>query len=111
MANTEKLAVLKKIRSVKKEIQVLKETAGHPAKKELEDAFIFLDDFEDELIYRELEKRVTEIESISKKLKAVIKTASEKSDDLEEIAEKINNIADLFSKLIDIACKGAELLL
>ncbi|MBU1386921.1 MAG: hypothetical protein KKE62_14275 [Proteobacteria bacterium] len=111
MANTEKFAVLKKIRNIKKEIQIMKGIADHPAKKELEDAFIFLDDLEDELIYSELEKRVTEIESISKKLKSVVKTASEKSDDLKKIAEKINNIADLFSKLIDIAGKGAELLL
>lgn len=108
MASSEKIAVLKTIRTVKKEIQRLKAAEEHPAKKELEDVFIFLDDLEDELIFSELEKRVSEIEAVSNKLKKVIQAAKEKADDLQEIADKINKVTSLVAKLLDIFGKGTD---
>lgn len=110
MANTEIIAVLKKIRSIKKEIQRKKEDVSHPAKVELQEIYMILDDFEDEIILGELEKKVQELEDAADNLNAVIKTAKEKSDDLDEIAEKIDNVTKIIVKLADFAGKAAEFL-
>lgn len=111
MANTEKLAVLKKIRTLKKKIQTLKSQSDHPAKVELEKAYTIFDDLEDELIFSELDKKVKEIENASNNLKEVIKTAKAKSDDLDEIAARIDKLTDVLVKLTDIAGKAADILL
>jgi len=111
MANTEIIAVLKRIRTLKKEIQNLASKSDHQAKVELEKAYTLFDDLEDELIMGELEKKVEKIEAASKNIKEVIKKAKEKSDELDEISGKIDNLTDILVKLTDIAGKAAEIIL
>ncbi len=108
MANTEKIAVLKLIRELKKEVQGLKSDDANPSAGELETVFMILDDLEDEIIYNALEERVQEIENASTKLISVITEAKNKSAELDEIAKKINKVAEVLSKLVDIASKAAS---
>ncbi|MBC2705017.1 hypothetical protein [Desulfobacula sp.] len=109
MVNKEIKTVLDDIRSLKKKVQIRKANADHPAKKELEDVYIILDDLEDDLTFSELEKKVENIERSSKKLKSVIKKAKEKSDDIDDIVRKIDKITDVLDKIADIAGKGASI--
>ncbi len=109
MVNDEIKTVLDEIRGLKKDVQIKKANAKHPAKKELEDIFIILDDLEDDLIFSELEKKVENIEKSSRKLKSVIKKGKEKSDEIDGIARKIDKVTDILDKIANIAGKAASI--
>ncbi len=109
MINKEVKMVLDDIRALKKDVQIKKVNAEHPAKKELEDIYIILDDLYDDLTFSELEKKVENIEKSSKKLKSIIKKANEKSDDIDAITQKIDKITDVLDKIADIAGKATSI--
>ncbi len=110
MINIKVKSVIDEVRSLKKEVQIQKGSASHPAKKDFEDLYIILDDLEDDLTFSELEKKVENIEKSSKKLQSVIKKAKEKSDDIDDITRKIDKITAALDKIADIAGKAASII-
>lgn len=109
MANTEIMAVLRKIREAKRDLQHYRVDESNPCRQDFEGIFITLDTLEEELILGELEKKVEQLKSASGKLNYIIKEATRKGMELEAFAKKIDAITKAIGTLTDIAVKAATL--
>lgn len=90
MANTERIAVLAKVRVAKKEVNTLRADGSITDKNRelLEQTYLLLDEIEDDLILQELGDRIDELKTASVELGKV--TAKMKTD-----VKKIQNVVSL----------------
>jgi hypothetical protein len=111
MANTERLAVLAKVREAKKSVQDLLEDDAITGKDRalLEGTEAQLDEAEDVLILGELTDQVDELKSASSELGKVVKKMDQSAKKIQAISDGVATAAKALKVLADIAAKAAAL--
>jgi hypothetical protein len=111
MANTERLAVLAKVRQSKKSVQGLLEdnTIVGNDRALLEDLEGQLDEAEDALILGQLSDQVDELKDASSSLGKVVKKMGQSAKKIQNIADGVADAATALKVLADIAAKAATI--
>jgi hypothetical protein len=111
MANTERLAVLAKVRTSKKDVQTRLEDEGIAGRDRalLENVEAELDEAEDALIFGELSDRVDDLKSASSALRKVVTKMKDSAKGIQKIADGVAEAAQALKVLADVAVKVAAL--
>jgi len=111
MANTERLAVLAKVRESKKSVQGLLSDGAIVGKDRalLEGLESQLDEAEDALILGELSDQVDELKAASSELGKVVKKMEDSSKKIQKISDGVAEAAKALKILADIAAKAATI--
>jgi Mg2+ and Co2+ transporter CorA len=112
MANTERLAVLAKVRASKKSVGELLDDPAIVGKDRalLEGLETQLDEAEDALILGELSDQVDALKAAGSALGKVIKKMEDSSKKIQKIADTVAETARALKILADIAAKAATIL-
>lgn len=105
MANTERLAVLAKVRTAKKGINQLLNDAslGDADRAVLEESLVDLDGVEDELILAELRERVEHLKSVSSDLAKKARRMRKSIKKIQKVADLVDDAAQAIKVLVKIA--------
>ena len=111
MANTERLAVLAKVRASKKSVGQLLDDEATVGKDRalLERLESQLDEAEDALILGELSDQVDGLKAASSELGKVVKKMGDSSKKIQRIADGVAEAAKALKILADIAAKAATI--
>ena len=111
MANTERLAVLAKVRASKKSVAALLDDEATVGKERalLEGLESQLDEAEDALILGELSDQVDELKAASSELGKVVKKMEDSGRKIQKIVDGVAEAAKALKILADIAAKAATI--
>jgi hypothetical protein len=111
MANTERLAVLAKVRESKKSAQELLEDDAIAGKDRalVERLEAELDEAEDALILGELTDRIEDLKAASGELGKVVKKMEQSAKKIQRIADGVAGAAKALKILADVAAKAATI--
>lgn len=111
MANTERLAVLVRVREANNEVESLLDDATITGadRQLLERLEGLLDQVEDDLILGDLSERVDEMEAESAKLDHVVGQMKKAAQKIQNIVDGVDKAAKALKILADIAAKAAAI--
>lgn len=111
MANTERIAVLAKVRLAKKEVNILRadETITPKDLKLLEEAYTLFDEAEDDLILQELGDRINALKAAGVALGKVTAKMSTDVKKIQKVVDLVNGAAQALKALAKIGTAVAAL--
>jgi archaellum component FlaC len=111
MANTERLAALEAVREAKSTAQKIRFDTSLPEedRKKAEEAFIELDELEDDLELEAIEEKVSALEKAGGRLEKVADQLKKQDEKLKDFADKLETAAKALSILVAVASKAATI--
>ncbi len=111
MANTERLAVLQKIREAKKAAAEAHSTPGLAGNqlKLLEDLQLDLENQEDTLIMEVIDEKIAALREAGTRLESVAQKISKETEKLQKVADLVDKAAKAIKILADIIAKVGSL--
>ncbi len=110
MANTERLAVLAKVRTAKQEVNTRRADNAISDKDRslLEQAYTVLDEVEDDLILRELADRIDGLKAASAALGKVTAKMDTAVKKIQKVVDLVGDAAQALKALADIAITASK---
>lgn len=111
MANTERIKVIRIIRTAKRSARKLRldTSIKKRVRNIIEDIFLELDRLEEELIFRELSKPINDLKDSADRLGELNKQIKEMAEELAAFVEKVEAAAKVVKVLADVAVKLAAI--
>ncbi|MSN24521.1 MAG: hypothetical protein GJV46_01495 [Geobacter sp.] len=111
MANTERLAVLQRVREAKKSAVEARSIQGLTKKQRdlLEELTVDLENQEDTLIMEAIDEKIDAMHTAGTRLEAVAQQIKKETAKLQEVADLVNKAAKAIQILADITAKVGTL--